>query len=62
MNWYEWLGFHTNDLENCDDHLELMKKAYVAGLQTAYDIMYLNEDGDYDFIMWRLKNLIGESE
>jgi hypothetical protein len=39
-----------------------MKKAYIAGLQTAYDQMYKNEDGDYDFVMWRLKNLIEESK
>lgn len=62
MNWYEWLGFHTNDLKNSGDHLELMKQAYVAGLQTAYDQMYMNEDGDYDFVMWRLKHLIEESK
>ena len=62
MNWYEWLGFRTDDLKNCDDHLELMKQAYVAGLQTAYDQMYMNEDGDYDFVMWRLKHLIEESK
>jgi hypothetical protein len=24
--------------------------------------MYKNEDGDYDFVMWRLKNLIEESK
>ena len=64
MNWYQWLGYHTTDI-NADtkiDALESMKKAYVAGLQTAYDQMYMNEDGDYDFVMWRLKNLIEESK
>ncbi len=62
MNWYEWLGYHSMDIGTGEDSLDLMKKAYIAGLQTAYDQMYKNEDGDYDFVMWRLKNLIEESE
>jgi hypothetical protein len=62
MNWYEWLGYHSMDIDTGEDSLDLMKKAYIAGLQTAYDQMYKNEDGDYDFVMWRLKNLIEESE
>jgi hypothetical protein len=62
MNWYEWLGYHSMDIDTDEDSLDLMKKAYIAGLQTAYDQMYKNEDGDYDFVMWRLKNLIEESK
>ena len=62
MNWYEWLGYHSMDIDTGDDSLDLMKKAYIAGLKTAYDQMYKNEDGDYDFVMWRLKNLIEESK
>jgi hypothetical protein len=64
MNWYEWLGYHSMDI-NADTELDTlgsMQKAYVAGLQTAYDQMYMNEDGDYDFVMWRLKSLIEESK
>jgi hypothetical protein len=62
MNWYEWLGYHSVDIDTGKDSLDLMKKAYIAGLQTAYDQMYKNEDGDYDFVMWRLKNLLEESK
>jgi hypothetical protein len=62
MNWYEWLGYHSMDIDTSEDSLDLMKKVYIAGLQTAYDQMYKNEDGDYDFVMRRLKNLIKESE
>ena len=62
MNWQQWLEQNQYDVDFGDDTIDLMKQAYVAGLQTAYDQMYMNEDGDYDFVMWRLKNLIGESE
>lgn len=64
MNWYEWLGYHTIDIyvDTEIDALESMKRAYVAGLKTAYDQMYMNEDCDYDFVMHRLKILIEESK
>ena len=62
MNWYEWLGFHSMDIDFGDDTVDLMKQAYVAGLQTAYDIMRNSEDGDLDFILWQLERLIRESE
>ena len=62
MTWQEWLEKNQYDVDFGNDTIDLMKQAYIAGLQTAYDIMYSNEDGDYDFVMWELKNLIGESE
>jgi hypothetical protein len=62
MTWQEWLEKNQYDVDFGNDTIDLMKQAYIAGLQTAYDIMYSNEDGDYDFIMWSLKKLIGESE
>jgi hypothetical protein len=62
MNWYEWLGYHSMYIDTGEDSLDLVNEAFIAGLQTAYDQMYKNEDGDYDFVMWRLKNLIEESK
>lgn len=62
MNWYEWLGFHTMDFDADEDTLHLMKKAYIAGLQQAYDRMYMNEDGDYDYVMYELKKMLEESK
>lgn len=50
------------DIDTGDDSLDLMKKAYIAGLQQAHDVVYFNEDGDYDFILWRLKSLLEESK
>lgn len=62
MNWNEWLAVHHMDIDTGDDTLDNMKKAYIAGLQQAYDLVYMNEDGDIDFIRYRLKNLIKESK
>lgn len=62
MNWYEWLATYQYDVDFGDDTIDLMKQAYIAGLQTAYDALYSNENGDYDFVMWQLKKLIRESE
>lgn len=62
MKWEEWLEQNQYDVDFGDDTVDLMKQAYVAGLRVAYDILYSNEDDDYDFVMWQLKKLIEESE
>jgi hypothetical protein len=62
MNWHEYIEEAQYDYDWSDDTIDIAKQAYIAGLQAAYDLMYSNEDGDYDFVMWRLKNLIEESE
>lgn len=62
MNFEQWLEKNQYDIDFGNDTIDLMKQAYVAGLQTAYDGMSSNEDGDYDFVMWQLKNLIKDSE
>ena len=61
-NWNEWLEQNQYDVDFGGDTIDLMKAAYVAGLQTSYDMLYGNEDGDYDYVMWRLKHLIEESK
>lgn len=62
MNWHEWLTYHYLD-KSVDDYAKgILKRAYIAGLQTAYDQLYMNEDGDYDFVMTRIKQLIEESK
>lgn len=62
MNWYEWLATYQYDIDTGDDSIDLMQQAFVAGLQVAYDLMYSDENGDYDFVMFKLKNIIEESE
>lgn len=62
MNWKQWLAANQMNIDFGDDTIDLMKKAYIAGLQMAYDRMYMNEDGDWDFILWELKNMIKESK
>jgi hypothetical protein len=54
VNWEQWLETNKYDTNTID----LMKQAYVAGLQTAYDALYSNENGDYEFVMQQLKTLI----
>lgn len=62
MNFEQWLEKNQYDIDFGNDTIDLMKQAYVAGLQTTYDVMANSEDGDYDFILWQLKHLIRESE
>lgn len=62
MNFEQWFEQNQYDLEFGNDTIDLMKQAYVAGLRTAYNQMYTNEDGDYDLVMWELRHLIEESE
>lgn len=62
MKWEQWLEQNQYDIDFGDDSVDLMKQAYVAGLQTVHDIMTTSEDGDFDFILFKLKHLIKESE
>jgi hypothetical protein len=62
MNWYEWLATYQYDVDFGDDTIDLMKQAYVAGLQTAYDVIDTNLQGEFKFVTEDLKKLIEESE
>lgn len=62
MNWETWLEYNQYDLDFGNDTVDLMKETYVAGLQQAFDLIDVNEDGDLDFIRYRLKQLIKESK
>lgn len=62
MNWQDWIETNQYDIDMGDDTFDLMKQMYIAGLQQAYDMMYSNEEGDYDFVMWQLKKAIEESK
>lgn len=62
MKWEEWLATYQYDVDFGDDTVDLMKQAYVAGLQVAYDILHSNKPHNYDFVMWQLKKLIEQSE
>jgi len=62
LNFEQWLEENQFDLDMGSDTLDLMKEAYNAGVQQAHDIMLTDEYGDMDFVMWKLKNLIKESE
>jgi len=62
MNWNEYIEKAQYDYDWSDDTFDIAKQAYIAGLQAAYDLMYSNEDGDYDFVMFQLKKMIAESE
>ena len=61
MKWEEWLEQNQYDIDFGDETVDLMKQAYMAGLRVAYDILYSDETGDYDFVLWQLKKLIEES-
>lgn len=64
MNWYEWLGYHSSDI-NADteiDALESMKKAYVAGLIQAFDLLDNAEPEDFHLCRRHIEKLIEESK
>jgi sialic acid synthase SpsE len=62
MNWYEYIEEAQYDYDWSNDIIDIARQAYTAGLQTAYDQMYANEDGDYDFVMYQLKKMIERSK
>ena len=61
MKWEEWLEQNQMNIEFGESSIDLMRRAYLAGLQTAYDALYSDETGDYDCVLWQLKKLIEES-
>jgi hypothetical protein len=64
MNWYQWLGYNSMDV-NADtelDALESMKKAYVAGLRQAHDLLDNAEPESFHFVRREIEKLIEESE
>jgi len=62
MNWYEYIEEAQYDYDWGNDTFDIAKQAYVAGLQAVYDLMYSTEDGDYDFVMQQLNEMIRKSE
>jgi hypothetical protein len=62
MNWYEYIEEGQYDYDWSDDTFDIAKQAYVAGLESALAVLLRSEDGDYDFHIFELKQLIEESE
>lgn len=62
MNWYEHIEQHQYDYDWGNDSIDIARQAYVAGLESALSVLLRSEDGDYDFHIFQLKQLIKESE
>ena len=62
MNWYDYIDDAQFDYDWSDDTFNIAKQAYVAGLESALAVLLRSEDGDYDFHIFQLKQLIEESK
>jgi hypothetical protein len=62
MNWYDYIDDAQFDYDWSDDTFDIAKQAYVAGLESALAVLLRSEDGDYDFHIFQLIQLIKESE
>jgi hypothetical protein len=62
MNWYDYIDDAQFDYDWSDDTFDIAKQAYVAGLENALAVLLRSEDGDYDFHIFQLVQLIKESE
>jgi hypothetical protein len=62
MSWNNWLANNKMNIELGESSIDLMRRAYIAGLQDAYNKLYFDEEGDYDFVMWEIKNMIEHSK
>jgi hypothetical protein len=62
MNWYDYIDDAYFDYDWSDDTFDIAKQAYVAGLESALAVLLRSEDGDHDFHIFELIQLIKESE
>lgn len=62
MNWGQWLATHQFDIDFGDDTIDLMKRAYVAGLKMVHDLLDNVPPEDFHWCRHEIEKLIEESE
>jgi hypothetical protein len=62
MSWKQWLAANQMNIDFEESSIDLMRRAYVAGLRTAHDLLDNAEPESFHYIRWTLEALMQESE
>ena len=61
MNWEQWLSANQTTIDFGESSVELMRRAYIAGLVKASDLLYNAEPEDFHWVRHEIEKLIEES-
>jgi hypothetical protein len=62
MSWKQWLAANQMNIDFGESSIDLMRRAYVAGLRTAHDLLYNAEPQDFHYIRLEVEALMQESK
>lgn len=62
MNWEQWLSANQMNIDFGESSVDLMRRAYIAGLSKAHDILDNAEEQDFHWCRREIETLIEESK
>lgn len=62
MNWEQWLSAHQMNIDFGESSVDLMRRAYIAGLAKAHDLLDNAEPEDFHWVRHEIEKLIEESK
>lgn len=62
MNWKQWLAANQMNIDFGESSVDLMRRAYIAGLSKAHDILDFSEEKDFHWCRREIEKLIEESK
>jgi hypothetical protein len=62
MNWEQWLASNQMNIDFGESSIDLMRRAYIAGLSRAHDLLDLAEPEDFHWVRHEIMQLIEESK
>jgi hypothetical protein len=62
MNWEQWLAHNKMNIELGESSIDLMRRAYVAGLRQAFDLLDNAPPEDFHWCRHEIKKLIESSK
>ena len=62
MNWEQWLAANQMNIDFGESSIDLMRRAYIAGLSRAHDILDNAEEHDFHWCRREIETLIEESK
>ena len=62
MNWEQWLAAHQMNIDFGESSVDLMRRAYIAGLSKAHDLLDNAESKDFHWVRHEIEKLIEESK
>jgi hypothetical protein len=62
MNWEQWLAANQMNIDFGESSIDLMRRAYIAGLAKAHDLLDNAPPEDFHWCRHEIEKLIEESQ